>query len=265
MIARYTTHMRRRKRSENTIRLRLFYLTKFAAWYGHDLTTADHDDFEAYISSDANWSQNTQQTITASLRAIYGWAHREGILPQNPTRDLPTIDVHRRPPRIASEEAIGEAILCDSLEDRAMILLGAECGLRVSEIASLHIGLRKGNWLYIIGKGNKQRSLKMSPELASILDEIEHTTMRHGWYFPGQSGIRPIHPSTAWRHITRILQSNPHSLRRRAGTIVYRNSGHNIRLAQQFLGHSKSTTTEDYLDIRDDDLELAASLTRLAA
>lgn len=265
MINGFTNHMLRRKRSPETIRLRLFYVNKFWEWFGHDLATAQHDDFAAYISSNANWSENTQQTITSSLRAVYGWAYREGLLEQNPTRDLPTIAVHRRRPRIASETAIARAIKSDSLSDHAMILLGAECGLRVSEIAGLSIHRRDGFWLHIIGKGNKQRSLMMSPELAQIMDEIERTTMRHGWYFPGRSGIHPIHKSTAWRHITVILESNPHSLRRRAGTIVYRNSGNDIRLAQTFLGHSKSTTTEDYLDVRDEDLAHASSLTRVAA
>ena len=265
MIEGFTNHMLRRKRSPNTIRLRLFYLNKFWEWYGLDLAAAQHEDFAAYISANANWSQNTQQTATATLRAFYGWAHREGLIEKNPTRDLPSIDVHRRRPRMASEDAIAHAIECDDLSDRAMVLLGAECGLRVSEIASLSIYRRDGLWLHVIGKGNKQRSLQMSPELAQILDEIERTTMRHGWYFPGRSGIRPIHPSTAWRRITSILESNPHSLRRRAGTIVYKRSGNDIRLAQTFLGHSKSTTTEDYLDVRDDDLALASSLTRVAA
>jgi integrase len=265
MIDQYTQHLRRKRRAEGTIRIRLFYLTKFARWFRADLTAATHDDFEAYIGSGHRWSQNTQQVVTATLKAFYGWAHREGILTENPTRDLPAVTVHRRRQRIASEAAIRTAILCDDISDRAMILLGAECGLRVNEIATLHQSNRDGDWLHIIGKGNKQRTLKVEPELAEILDQIEATRMRHGHYFPGKSGIHPIHPSTAWRHITRVLNSNPHSLRRRAGTIVYRNSGHDIRLAQTFLGHAASTTTELYLEVRKDDLALAGSLTRVAA
>ena len=265
MIHRYVQHLKRKRRSPNTIRLRVFYLEKFLAWHGGDLLDADHDDFEHYVFANPSWSQNTQQTALATLKSFYGWAHREGLLELNPTRDLVAITVHRRRPRIASETAIRRAILCSSPTDRAMVLLGAECGLRVSEIASLSRKHREGDWLRIIGKGNKQRSLNMSPELCDLLDEIEATTMRHGHYFPGRSGVRPIHPSTAWKHITKVLDSNPHSLRRRAGTIVYRNSGNDIRLAQEFLGHSNSATTENYLDVREDDLARASSLTRVAA
>lgn len=265
MIDQYMHHLQRKHRAVGTIRIRLFYLTKFEDWYRGDLSTATHDDFEAYIHSDPLWSESTQHVITSTLKAFYGWAHREGILPANPTRDLPAVTVHRRRQRIASEDAIRAAIECDDISDRAMILLGAECGLRVSEIATLHQSNRDGDWLNIIGKGNNQRTLKVEPELAGLLDEIEATRMRHGYYFPGKSGVYPIHPSTAWRHIVRVLNSNPHSLRRRAGTIVYRNSGHDIRLAQVFLGHADSTTTELYLEVRKDDLALAGTLARIAA
>lgn len=265
LILQYRQHMIRKRRSVNTIRLRLFYLEKFAAWYGRDLATAVHDDFEAYIFLNPDWSENTQQTATATLKSFYGWAHREGLLDQNPARDLAPIDVHRRPQAMASEAAIQHAIECDDISDRAMILLGAECGLRVTEIATLHLDNRDGAWLRIIGKGNHQRTLHMSPELCALLDEIERTRMRYGHYFPGKSGTSPIHPSTAWRHITAVLASNPHSLRRRAGTMVYRGSGHDIRLAQLFLGHASSTTTEIYLEIEEDDLAKAGDLTRIAA
>lgn len=265
MLNQYTQHLHRKRRAVGTIRIRLFYLTKFARWFCADLTTATHDDFEAYIRSGHIWSQNTQQVVTATLKAFYGWAHREGILTENPTRDLPAVTVHRRQQRIASEDAIRTAIACDDISVRAMILLGAECGLRVAEIATLNRSHRDGMWLHVIGKGNNQRTLSLSPELADLLDLIEATRMRHGHYFPGKSGIYPIHPSTAWRHITKVLNSNPHSLRRRAGTIVYRNSGNDIRLAQTFLGHATSVTTELYLEIRKDDLALAGSLTRIAA
>lgn len=264
MLNDYTDHMRRQRRSPNTIRLRLFYLTKFAALH-QDLSTVTHDDLDDYVHSNPGWSEHTQQSVVATLKAFYGWAAREELILPNPARDLANVTVHRIKRRIASEESIATAIECDSLSDRAMIMLGAECGLRVAEIARLNITDRDGDWLHVIGKGNNLRSLHLSPELEQILDLIEQTTMRHGHYFPGQNPRNPIHPSTAWRHISDVLHSNPHSLRRRAGTVVYRSSGFDIRLAQQFLGHRRSTTTEDYLDVADRDLIRAANLTRLAA
>lgn len=263
MIEKYIEHMRRRRLSEGTIRLRLHYLNHFAETT--DLATAQHDDLDAYVWSNASWSSNTRAVVTATLRSFYRWAYRERLILIDPSRDLPAIDARRRRPRIATEDQIRDAIRCDSVMDKAMIMLGAECGLRISEIAALHRSNRDGEWLTIIGKGSKQRTLNLSPELMAVLGMIERTTMRHGWYFPGLNPHEHMHPSTAWRHITRILESNPHSLRRRAGTIVYRRSGNDIRLAQEFLGHRSPTTTAVYLDVGEDNLKLASSLTRLAA
>lgn len=263
MIDKYTQHMRRRRLSEGTIRLRLHYLHHFAETT--DLATAQHDDLDAYVWSNPAWSSNTRAVVTATLKSFYRWAQRERLILVDPSRDLPAIDARRRRPRIATEEQILRAIRCDSLTDKAMIMLGAECGLRVNEIATLHRSARDGEWLTVIGKGSKQRTLNLSPELMAVLGTIERTTMRAGWYFPGKSPRTHMHPSTAWRHITRILESNPHSLRRRAGTIVYRRGGNDIRLAQEFLGHKSPVTTSMYLDVGDDNLKLASSLTRLAA
>lgn len=265
MLNEYTAHLRRKRRSPNTIRLRLFYLRKFHQWYQGDLLHAQHDDFIAYLDAHPHWSSSTHHTATASIRAFYTWATREGVFAVNPARDMPAVIVHRKRQRTASEESIETAVKCDDPSDRAMVLLGAECGLRVTEIATLHDRNVEGDWLRIVGKGNRQRYLSLSPELKTLLEEIRATRMRHGWFFPGRSGVRPIHSSTAWRHISAVLASNPHSLRRRAGTVVYYQSGHDIRLAQVFLGHQTSATTEVYLDIVDDSLMKAAALTRVAA
>lgn len=264
MISKYHAHLLRKNRAAGTIRLRLHYLQRFAHWWGRDLAEADHDDLLAYLNAHPDWSDATRHSASATLSVFYRWSHKEGLIDQNPARDLPAVLVRRRPQRIASETAIRAAIQCDSISDRAMVLLGAECGLRVGEIASLHLTNRNGAWLNIVGKGGQERRVALSPELQEILDEIERTTMRHGWYFPGRSGTTHMHLTTAWRHISTVLQSNPHSLRRRAGTVVYRNSGHDLRLAQTFLGHARVTTTELYLDVQDDDLERASLLTRVA-
>lgn len=265
MLNGYAEHMQRKRRAPGTIRLRLFYISKFAIWFGRDLLEATHDDFEDYIFANREWSQNTQQSVTATLKSFYGWATREGHLPINPTRDLSKIVVHRKRPRIASEPAIARALRIASPIDKAMVLLGAECGLRITEIATLHRNNRDGDWLHIVGKGNKQRSVKLSPELLALLEELERTVMYRGWYFIGRSRRGPIHSSTAWRHISSVLESNPHSLRRRAGTVVYRQSGKDVRLAQVFLGHANTNVTSDYLDVQDDDLAMAATLTRIGS
>lgn len=265
MIQAFVEHMERKNRAAGTIRLRLFYLQKFQLWFQGPLENAHHDDFRRWLRANPRWLPATAHSANATIRVFYRWAHREGFLTENPARDLPEVPVPYRRQRIASEAAIKTAVQCDDISDRAMVLLGAECGLRVGEIASLHQKHRDGEWLHVTGKGGVERTLRITPELCELLDLIAATTMRHGWYFPGRSGLTHVHLTTAWRHITAVLESNPHSLRRRAGTVVYRGSGNDIRLAQTFLGHQRSTTTERYLEVASDDLTHASTLTRVAA
>lgn len=144
-----------------------------------------------------------------------------------------------------------------------MIRLGAECGLRVHEIAKVDLRDRDGEWLEVIGKGGKMRTVWLSPELEAALDTIEMTTMRHTYYFPGKSG-KPVHPSTVWRVVTRLVEVNTHALRHRAATTVYRETK-DIRVTQEFLGHSSPITTARYVHVERDDLKRAGGASRLRA
>lgn len=126
-------------------------------------------------------------------------------------------------------------------------------------------GLRSGadgEWLSVIGKGNRQRETWISPELADALDELERTAVRHGYYLPSRT-TGHLHPSTVWRHIGQVLESNPHSLRHRAGTVVYQRTGKDLRTTQEFLGHASPNTTAIYVHVARDDLRRAGMAARV--
>lgn len=259
----YDQALTRRRLSPQTIKLRLFYMLKLEASLG-DLTTATTEELEKWLADrEPRWSLNTQQTAIAAIRSFYKWATESGRIRENPAAEIVRVRVHRTPSRRATEAEIRDGLDQATLEEKAMILLGAECGFRVSEIAALHRDNRRGKWLTIVGKGNVQRTVAASPELQDILDEIEQTTMRWKFYFPGRSGGH-AHPSMIWRHIQRCVGVNPHALRHRAGTVVFKRT-RNIRTAQVFLGHANSHTTEIYLHVDEEDLEAASAASRIAA
>jgi site-specific recombinase XerD len=251
-----------RRLSPATVKLRMFWIRKLADTT--DLATATTDDLYDYLESNPEWSPASRATIISSFRIFYRWTHAQGHTTHNPALELVSIKVPRRTSRIATDDVILAAIARASLTDQAMLRLGAECGLRVAEIARLHQDNREGEWLTITGKGGVTRSVYLTEELAAVLDAIEQTTMRWGYYFPGQAR-RPIAPSTVWRHIRELTELNTHALRHRAGTAVYRNTGYDLRLTQEFLGHASPTTTAIYVHVEREQLRKAAQASRLAA
>lgn len=263
LLAGYMQHLTRRHRSFNTIRLRLHYIRSFntICW---DLAAAEHDHFERWLRQQRGlWSDATAYTAVASVKAFYRWALKAGHISHDPTLDLATPIVYDKPQPIANPDSIRQVLPGANPTETAILLLGAECGLRVHEIAKLDSRDRDGEWLYVIGKGRKQRQVKMSPELCAALDSIETTTMRHTYYFPGKSGF-PVHPSTIWRAVHRLIGVNPHALRHLAATTVWERTG-DLRLAQEFLGHSRPETTSKYVRVARTHLARAEAATRLAA
>jgi integrase/recombinase XerC len=264
MLDEYKTSLQRRRLSPNTVRLRVYWMEKFAKAVP-DLAAADIDQMEEWLDRRKHdWSANTQATAVASLRSFYRWATVTGRLQRNPAAELAHVRVHKKPSRITPENVIIDALHEASLQEQAMLLLGAECGLRVSEIAALSRSDRDGEWLTIVGKGNVTRTVHVSERLGTVLDAIEAAKMRWGHYFPGKSGGH-AHPSTIWRHISRLTGMNPHALRHRAGTTVYRKLGKDLRVTQEFLGHARPETTAIYVHVERDDLLLAGNAAAIAA
>jgi integrase len=262
----YRDALRFRRLSAGTIRLRSFYADKLLEWLGEQEVSpfsATELDIERFLFGDSALFQNTQAVMLASVRTFFRWAVKSNRMTVNPAADLAPVRVRRLPSRIASDEAIAAGLSRATTSERAMILLGAECGLRVSEIASLRVSDRDGEWLHIKGKGGVQRDVWTTPDLRGALDALERGSVRGGWYFPGLSNGHVV-VSTIWKHISTLVNTNPHSLRHRAGTTVYKGTGNNIRVAQEFLGHSSPTTTAVYLHVNRDDLEMAGRAAQMS-
>ena len=259
MIDEYVQHLRDMHRAATTIRLRThyvrFYITR------HDPVYATADRLSRWVHSHG-WSPATINSAAASLRSFFRWAHTTGRLPSNPAASLNPPQSRRTRSRIASDVQISAGILAAATpQEEAWIRLGAECGLRVHEIAKVHEDDIDGEWLHVFGKGGEHRTVWLSVRLRDVLSRCER---RHGWSFPGKYGT-PVHPSTVWRAVRRLVGVNTHALRHRAGTTVYREAGNDIRLAQEFLGHSNPATTARYLHVELVDLRRAGGFAQIAA
>ena len=245
----------------NTVKLRMQYLNKFSET--GDLRTATAGDLDNFIADHPAWKPETVNAVVSTFKVFYGWALKAGKVDQDPTLFLQRVYVPRVVKVLANDAAIRNALDPEAISDNAIILLGREAGLRRSEIATLRTEHRDGAWLNVTGKGNRTRRLHIGGQLLQALEMLE-TLNGTGYYFPGnRDGHMP--EEVIYRKVKRLVGTPPHSLRRRAITSVFQNSGNNIRLAQEFAGHSSPTITAIYIDVNDEDMKAAGGFAQLAA
>lgn len=257
MLSAFQNHLIARKRSANTIRLRMVYLRLLAQ---HDLATITTSDLEGILVSHPEWKPETINACIASWSVFYKWATRNGHLTNDPTEDLERAYVIKRVKQLADDARIRVALETASPRDRAILLLGREGGLRRAEIAALHRSNRDGFWLNFYGKGGRLRRVHLEPATAAALDALDG----EGYYFPGEN--RPhLRPETVYRIVRRNIGTATHSLRRSAITAVHRGSGGDIRMAQEFAGHASPNTTAVYIEVSDEDMIRAGGYASLAA
>ena len=258
-VTEYEQHLKDLHRSPATIRLRLHYVRAYTTRFDPEHATPTL--LNRWVHSH-EWSPATVQSAIASLRSFYAYMHKAGHLQSNPAAELVNVRSRRTVARIATDAQIAAGLLAATrTQHEAWILLGAECGLRVHEIAKVHADDIDGEWLTVLGKGQQIRTVWMSPRLRDVL---ERCPTRHGHLFPGKSGT-PVHPSTVWRAVRDLVHVNTHALRHRAGTTVYRLGGNDIRLAQEFLGHASPITTARYVHVERDQLRTAGMAASMAA
>lgn len=260
MLIEYRAYLVSRRRAVATIRLRTMHIRHLQKEHANLLALTTHD-LEAYIDRKApNWQPETINAVISSIRGFYKWAHRVGKISDNPAIWLEPVSAPRKISRIADDAAILDALERATPQERAVLLLGRVCGMRRAEIAAAHSGNRKGEFLRVLGKGNKTREVHLDANILATLTALEET-QGSGYYFPGRYGG---HVGVQWVYdaVERLIGMNPHSLRHAAGTAVYAKTK-DIRVTQEFLGHSSIETTMIYVHVDRDSLRVASDAASL--
>ncbi len=208
----------------------------------------------------------TLQRKTACLRSFYRHLRREGLLENDPTKDLRPPRARARLPRVLTRDQVNS--LLDqpkgtshaALRDRALLETMYACGLRASEAITLKLSdldLEAGV-LVAHGKGSKERLVpigttaisalqayldKARPQLVGIQDE-PHVFVNLRGHALSRQGLYKI----VQRHArTAGLDSSmsPHTLRHTFATHLLA-GGCDLRSLQEMLGHADIGTTQIY-------------------
>lgn len=132
-----------------------------------DLTPALVDRF----LNQAEWSPGTRGTYHRAIRAWSKWLVLRGIRKDNPTDIATAPKVPKGIPRPVTDQGLAKLLTQASRQRvRDMVVLGAYCGLRVSEIASVrgeNVDL-EANIITVLGKGAKIREIPLHPLVIAI-------------------------------------------------------------------------------------------------
>jgi len=185
---------------------------------------------------------------------------KRGFLEVDPSEGLPHSRVARGLPRPVPEQYLDFAYSLAEDEARAAISLAAMGGMRLSEIANAHMGDRNGNYLTVLGKGSKKRSVPLNEYLLADLAVLEQK--HYGYYFENPMTFRPRSVNHVARLITKHLPEGytAHTLRHRAASVAY-GATKDLRAIQEFLGHANVATTQIYTAVSNDALSAVGAST----
>jgi len=259
----YLKYLKAATRSPRTIELRTYQIRKLRNAHpgleAEDIT----DDILVDYMGNPGWAPNTKGVVRSSLTGYFAFAFKKGLLPDDPSKDLPSVRVPHGKPKPASDVAVNAALEKASPRVKLMITLGTRVGARAMEIAQVNVkdleAGEKGYSLRIKGKGSKTRLVPVADDLAQMILVDDEGNPRTGFIFPGRIDGH-IAPATVSRYVSKTLPPGVtcHKLRHRFATRAYRNSGHNLLALQQLLGHESVATTQSYAGVDSDELRATA-------
>jgi len=163
----------------------------------------------------------------------------------------PKEDRRERKPAVAADVAQLLDSPATTTRDRVLIILLADCGLRLKEALTLRpraIDLPRAE-VSVLGKGNKERTVPMSDvTAAAVKSYADALPTPSEWLFPGRRPGQHLTTNAADRRFqwlcarAGISPFTPHQLRHYYATSML-NDGANLRVVSELLGHASPSIT----------------------
>ena len=246
--------------SPATLKTRRCQISHLARALGGSPETTTGRELVAYFGS-RDWSRNTRKGFRDSAKRFWAWMQRTGQRDDSPVDLMERVREPTPRPRPCPDRWIVDALA--RADDRAalMLRLGAECGMRRSEIAAVRgedVTHEPSGWsITIVGKGERMRVIPIPDDLARRVAEHD------GYVFPGDHDGH-LCPNSVGKIMSDLLPDgwSPHTLRHRYATRLYEET-RDIYVVARLLGHASVATTQRYVALPDSHLRAAAEAARL--
>ena len=220
-----------------------------------------HELFELGLSA------RSQARIVSGIKQFFNFLILDDELSSDPSELLELPRIGRKLPEVLTIEEIDLIIETIDLSkneghrNKAIIETLYSCGLRVSELVNLRfeeLFFNEG-FIRVIGKGNRQRLVPVSPSVEKEIGIYVDNFRRHQSIKPGNESFVFLNRRGA--KLTRVMiftivknlvelagirkNVSPHTFRHSFATHLLE-GGANLRAIQEMLGHESITTTEIY-------------------
>jgi len=271
-VDRFLRYLRtERNVSPNTVRAYSSDLARYLEWAersGSDPLGDDPRAFRRYLSEldRAKYSRRTIARRLSSVRSLFAYLNREGVLTTDAASVIATPKLDARLPRLVPTDILTalldtpDAETPRGLRDRAILEMLYATGARVSELVGIDIADVDGSagQVKVTGKGDKQRILPLHREaLARVAAYLRsgrpalNPAPTEPALFLNRSGTR-LTDGGIRRMLAGHLRTlgvvsgiTPHTLRHTFATHLLE-AGADLRSVQDLLGHVALSTTQIY-------------------
>lgn len=244
-------------------------LVQYATYNQKNAESITYEDLKNFIATlyDIGLSARSQARIISGVKQFYGFLLLENVIQDDPSDLLEQPKIGLKLPEVLTIEEIDALIAAVDLtkqeghRNRAILETLYSCGMRVSELINLRFSdlYFDEGFVRVIGKGNKERLVPVSPQVQKEIQIYNDYIRRHQEIKKGNENIVFLNRRGA--QLTRVMiftiikqladsidlkkNISPHTFRHSFATHLIE-GGANLRAIQEMLGHESITTTEIY-------------------
>jgi integrase/recombinase XerC len=198
----------------------------------------------------------------ASLRTLYKWLRKEGVVKSNPMAKIQGPKNEKRLPVFAKESELDSTKLSemynndfDGIRDSLMLELFYQTGIRLNELINLKETDVNEQHIKVLGKRNKERLIPVSTtlfhQIQDFLKEKRKVVGETKFLIVLKNGNK-LYPTFVYRKInaylsqaTNLDKKSPHVLRHTFATHML-NRGSGLETLKDLLGHANLAATQVY-------------------
>lgn len=244
--------------SQNTLEAYIAQARRFAEFTRKDLELMELEDIENYVLyllEKKSCSESYVNVFISSMKFLLKFILKRTDIEPNLLR----VKGSKKLPDVLSKEEV--SVILNSplnLKHRAILNLVYSAGLRVSEVANLKITDIDSKLMRIHirnAKGKKDRYTILSEKALKLLREYYKAYRPKEWLFDGVQSDKHISVRSVQKIFEKaciksgiLKKATVHNLRKSFATDLLE-SGVDLRIIQELLGHSDISTTEVYLHV----------------